>query len=244
MTQNKNKDYFTRDTELAIIQYNITDDEIEKNTLYREVIHPAFLKLVENLIHTFKFYYTEESSLDDVQHEVITFLVTKLHRFNPANGAKAYSYFGTIAKRYLIAYTRKSYKKRLDLLSIDALIDDEEDNELLADEERTHIQYDLDEDMLEDPANLSGFIDSFVEYCDDNLYELFGRDEDIQIADAILELFRKRDSLTIFNKKALYLYIREIVDAKTPKITKIANDLGLLFNQHYTFYLEHGHTKF
>jgi hypothetical protein len=59
-------------------------------------------KLTENIIHTFKFYYTEVSNIEDLQFEVISFLLSKIHLFNPERGAKAYSYFGTIAKRYLI----------------------------------------------------------------------------------------------------------------------------------------------
>jgi hypothetical protein len=81
-------------------------------------------------------------------------------------------------------------------------------------------------------------------YCTKNIYTLFPKENDAQIADAILELFRKRESIDIFNKKALYIYIREIIDAKTPKITKIADKLYVIFKQHYFFYLENGYTDF
>jgi hypothetical protein len=73
---------------------------------------------------------------------------------------------------------------------------------------------------------------------------MFPKDEDAQIADAILELFRKRDSIDVFNKKALYIYIREQVDAKTPKITKIANQLYEVFKRNYIYYLEQGYIEF
>lgn len=88
------------------------------------------------------------------------------------------------------------------------------------------------------------FIDQYVEYCTENINELFPKKTDAQIADAILELFRKRESIDVFNKKALYIYIREIIDAKTPKITKIADRLYDIFKQHYFYYLENGHTNF
>ena len=61
------------------------------------------------------------------------------------------------------------------------------------------------------------------------------------MADAILELFRKRDKIDVFNKKALYIYIREMIDVKTPKITKISNVLHKIFKEKYMFYLEHGY---
>ena len=91
---------------------------------------------------------------------------------------------------------------------------------------------------------LSAYIDEYAAYCTENIYELFPKGEDAQIADAILELFRKREYLDVFNKKALYIYIREIIDAKTPKITKIANQLYDIFKEGYVFYLDNGYTKF
>ena len=76
-------------------------------------------------------------------------------------------------------------------------------------------------------------------------YERKGlKENDAKIADAILELFRKRENLDVFNKKALYIYIREIIDAKTPKITKIADRLYDIFKRNYIFYLENGYIKF
>jgi ribulose kinase len=78
-----------------------------------------------------------------------------------------------------------------------------------------------------------------------NLYTFFPKENDAKIADAVLELFRKRDQIDIFNKKALYIYIHEMVpEAKTPKITKIANVLYDVFKKHYVFYLENGYINF
>ena len=91
---------------------------------------------------------------------------------------------------------------------------------------------------------LNHFIDQYTEYCSNNLNILFPKAKEAQIADAILELFRKREHIDIFNKKALYIYIREIIDVKTPKITKIADKLGDIFKEHYLFYLENGYTNF
>ena len=88
---------------------------------------------------------------------------------------------------------------------------------------------------------LSVFIDIFVSDVTERIYTLFPKGNDAKIADAILELFRKRDNIDVFNKKALYIYIREMVDVKTPKITKIANKLYGIFKEKYLFYLEHGY---
>jgi DNA-directed RNA polymerase specialized sigma24 family protein len=228
--EKKNTQYFTQDTEDAIVLYNSLIDQTERDILYRTRIHYAFFKLTENIIHTFKFYYTEVDNIEDLQHEVITFLLSKLHLFNPEKGAKAYSYFGTIAKRYLINSNNKNYKKRVEKAPVSEI----ESNE--------NFSYRIDEGSESD--KLINFIDQYVEYCTDNINELFPKKTDAQIADAILELFRKRESIDVFNKKALYIYIREIIDAKTPKITKIADRLYDIFKQHYYYYLENGHTNF
>lgn len=231
------KNYFTQDTEDAIVAYNLSIDPIFKSKIYNDRIHYAFFKLTQNIIHTFKFYYTEVENIEDLQHEIITFLLSKIHLFDPSKGTKAYSYFGTIVKRWLILYNEKNYKKRVNSVPIISL---EEDN---------NHSYTIEEnnspsDRLSHNDKISFFTDLYIEYCTTNIYTLFPKENDAKIADAILELFRKRDSLEVFNKKALYIYIREMVDAKTPKITKIADRLYAIYKHGYLFYLENGYIKF
>jgi hypothetical protein len=225
--------YFTKETEDAIVAYVASNDMDERNKLYNEKIHYAFFKLTENIIHTFKFYYTEVDNIEDLQHEVITFLLSKIHLYDQTKGTKAFSYFGTIAKRYLILSNQTNYKKRIDALPVSHIEEDEK------------FSYQLDDvNTTVAHSNLSKFMDKYIEYCTNNIFELFPKELDAQIADAILELFRKRDSLDIFNKKALYIYIREIIDVKTSKITKVADRLYDIFKKKYMFYLEYGYTNF
>jgi hypothetical protein len=84
----------------------------------------------------------------------------------------------------------------------------------------------------------------YVAYCSENIFTLFPKKHDAEVADAILELFRKREDIDIFNKKALYIYIREMVDVKTPKITKVANQLYSIFKDNYIFFLDNGYVEF
>ena len=102
--------YFTSETEEAILRYRAASNQAIANQIYNKEIHYAFYKLAENIIHTFKFYYTEVDNIEDLKFEVISFLLQKLHLYDQSKG-KAYSYFGTIAKRYLIIYNQKNYKK-------------------------------------------------------------------------------------------------------------------------------------
>ena len=229
----KGVQYFTQETEDAIVRYNKSTNSIEKEKIYHRYIHYAFFKLTENIIHTFKFYYTEVENIEDLQHEVITFLLSKMHLYDQTKGAKAYSYFGTIAKRYLIISNTRNYKRRIDKAPVEGL------------DENEKYSYQIEETLSNaHDDKLSYYIDEFTNYCTENIFELFPKDEDAQIADAVLELFRKRDSIDVFNKKALYIYIREQVDAKTPKITKIASQLYDIFKSNYIHYLENGYVEF
>jgi len=231
------KNYFTQDTEDAIVAYNLSLDFTERSKIYNDRIHYAFFKLTQNIIHTFKFYYTEVENIEDLQHEIITFLLSKIHLFDPSKGAKAYSYFGTIVKRWLILYNEKNYKKRV--ASVPILSLEEDNNHSYVLEENNSLSGKLGHN-----DKISLFTDLYIEYCTTNIYTLFPKENDSKIADAILELFRKRDILVVFNKKALYIYIREMVDVKTPKITKIADRLHDIYKKGYIFYLENGYIKF
>ena len=139
-------------------------------------------------------------------------------KFDPTNGAKAYSYFGTIVKRWLINYNNKNYKK---LKKIGNFQDIEESYE---------------ENLnLDKPSSktLSNFIDEWVEHIYENLDEMFIKAEDKRIADPVLTIFKKRHDLDMFKKKALYIYIREMTDCDTPKLTKVVTVLKEDFKKNY-----------
>ena len=228
----KSKNYFTQDTEDAIVLYNNTKDPKVRSDIYAKHIHYPYFKLTENIIHTFKFYHTEVSNLEHLQHEIIPFLLSKIHLFDPTRGAKAYSYFGTIVKRWLILYNTKNYNKKVKKVDVDVLTKD-----------TSTYTYEQG-DYAKEKDDLSEYIELFLAHTTENIFTLFPKKNDAQIADAILELFRKRETIEVFNKKALYIYIREMVDVKTPKITKIADKLHDIFKSQYVFYLENGWCKF
>ena len=251
------RNYFTQETEDAIVQYNISNDKKFKSNIYSREIHYPFYKLTENIIHTFKFYYTDNvENLEDLQHEIMVFLLDKIHLFDPSKGAKAYSYFGTIVKRWLIIYNQKNYKKKIDSVDMNDITKhqnlDVGDNTFfilnpkLEQSSQKFIESDrnfgdeLYTQGYKEGDRLSIFIDLYVKYMTENIYNYFPKEYDAQIADCILELFRKRDAIDVFNKKALYIYIREMIDVKTPKITKIANKLHKVFKEKYLVYYEKG----
>jgi hypothetical protein len=256
--ERKGRVYFSKETEANIVKYNSLDpikDADERSDIYQDHIHYPFFKLTQNIIHTFKFYYTEVENLEHLQHELITFLLSKIHLFNPANGAKAYSYFGTIVKRWLIVYNTKNYGNKIKNIQITDLanysnLDFSEPGFMSSQKMEDNLDKvtegafegdELSNQGYKYEDKLSFFIDIYVKDCTDRIYKIFPKGNDAKIADAILELFRKRDAIDVFNKKALYIYIREMIDVKTPKITKIANVLYGIFKKKYLFYLEQGY---
>jgi hypothetical protein len=223
--------YFTQDTEDAILEYLKARSPKKRNKIFNERINYAFHKLAENIIHTFKFYYTEVDTIPELQHEVVAFLLEKLHLYNPEKG-KAFSYFGTIAKRYLILYNNANYKKLKDRAAVEAV---DEDKSILVDLVNTS---EINSDQINETPS---YLKQFTKYVDFNLFNLFPKPNDARIADAIMELFRKNENIDIFNKKALYIYIKEITEASTPQITKIIKRLKLIYVRKYNEYYEHGH---
>lgn len=227
----ESKNYFTQDTEDAILEYVATleDEQTKRNRLYSKRIEYAFDKLAENIIHTFKFYYTDVDTIAELKHEVVAFLLEKLPLYKQEKG-KAYSYFGTIVKRYLINYNEKNYKKIKEKAEIEEV-----------DEDRTIYLDIVSEHEAKYEPNT--FMDQYVRYMDKHLYKIFPKDQDSKIADSIVELFRKREDLEIFNKKALYIYIREMTDVSTPQITKIIKKLKNTYVKLYSEYYREGFVK-
>lgn len=200
------KNYFTQENEDAIVAYNKSTDERERNKIFNEKIHFALYKLCENIINTFKFWYTGGYTIEELKQDVLTFLLEKLDKYNPEYG-KAYSYFGTIAKRWLIVNNKKNYeilklKGELEEVDDDVFVNVSIKNEL----------YKQDQKII---------IDDFVIHMDKNMNNIFSNEDDIKISQIIVDLFKNRYNLEIFNKQSLYLNIKETTGFTTSHITKI-----------------------
>tara|TARA_B100002019_G_scaffold234090_1_gene208245 strand:+ start:863 stop:1585 length:723 start_codon:yes stop_codon:yes gene_type:complete len=226
----KSKIYFGKDTENAIIEYNNTEDIVERNKIYNERISYAFDKLAENILNTFKFSYFQCSHLE-VQQEVVSNLVSNIHKYKPDNG-KAFSYFSIIAKNFLILYNNGNYRKFKKHVSVD-------------DEETTNIDLELSS-IPTNPTNkkeISEFFKLMIDYWDVNIEKIFKKQNELQIAYAVLEIFRNSDRIENFNKKALYLYIREMTNCKTQNITKVVNKMKDMQKRIQIEYKETGDVK-
>ena len=224
---NKDNYYFTQETEDAIVKYNASSDPVFRDKIFKQEIYFPLYKLAENIIHTFKFYYLDVDSIEDLKLDVVSMLVEeKLHRFDSNNGAKAFSYFQTIVKRWLINYNNKNYKKLKQVGSFDEMEDSYESE--------------LDSKYSRE-VKLATVVNKFVEESYESLEQDFLKVHEQTVADAILTLFKTRHDLDIFKKKALYIYIREMTDCETPALTKVLNVLKVNFYKTYTVYQEAGY---
>ncbi len=102
---------------------------------------------------------------------------------------------------------------------------------------KTSNQLSDDQDVLV----LEDFIDAVVGYFDTNLTKCFPKKTDQAIAGAVVELFRKRESIELYNKKALYIYVREMTNANTQQITKVIKTVREKYSRMLSVYDEKGY---
>ena len=215
----KRKVYFGQEVQDAIIEYNASSDDIERNHIYGTRIHAAFDKLAENIINTFKFTYFDYG-FEDIKHEVVAFMVMNMHKYDHTKGSKAFSYFSVVAKNYLILHNNNNYKKLKSHDNMDAL-------------DRQSKSTGFKE------SDYTTLTDEIVEYFDSNMNTIFKKDRDLRIGYAIIDLMKQREDIENFNKKAIYILIREMTDVETTHITSVVNTL----KKHYKKLLDKYYTN-
>ena len=131
-----------------------------------------------------------------------------MHKFTEGKG-KAFSYFSIVAKNYLILHNNNNYKKM-------KMTDGEE----VTDYKRDPVR---ETDILDMKSAKKEYLDLFVEYWTNNLTTVFKRKQDIDVANAVIYLFETRENIENFNKKALYILIREMTGSNTQHITRVVN---------------------
>ena len=199
--------YFHIGTENAIIRHNQETRPVMRERIYNEHIRNAFEKLAENIIHTFKFYYFDVPS-EDVKHEVVSFLYMNMHKFTEGKG-KAFSYFSIVAKNYLILHNNNNYKRMK-----------QHDGAEVTDRKRDPISEIRSKDARKMKIE---YVDVLADYWRNNLTSVFKRKKDLDVANAVVELMDMKENIDNFNKKALYILIREMTGSNTQHITRVIN---------------------
>ena len=213
--------YWTNITECSISAYNqCADEPVLRERIYRRFIFPAYMKLAENLINKMKCEYID-STFQDLQTDIVTYLTVRLDKFNPSAG-RAYSYYTRTTFNYLIAENQKGYaklKRRAEPIDID---------------DNRNVQIEMHNDEMRE--TLKYFMDAYIEYCYDNLSFIFTNESDIHVADSILHIFSERENIEQYNKKALYVFIRERTGLQTNNITRVIKVLKNIYNEKFFEY--------
>lgn len=222
------KQYFPVATEDAIIKFNSSTDPIERDILFSKQIYPSLDKLAEILINKFKFH-NAGTNFEETKLDTIEFLLEKMQNYTKDKG-KAFSYFTIVARNYLIIQTRINYKDMCSRSPID-YVDSSDELKINALDSTT--------------CDIRGdFFELLTTYLNRNLAAIFTKKSDYNIANAIMEIINKRDRLTNFNKKSIYIMIKEMTNTNSQHITKITNKCKQLHKNMYSDYIKYGTIDF
>lgn len=204
--------YFTKVHEDAIVQYCLSKDRYEKEMLYAKLIHPAFDELVDKIVYTYKF--TTLPNVDSLREECKAWLVTILDKYDPSKGSKAFSYFSVVTKNWFIHKVKKNTKR----LKTENSLDQRQisDDVLISDN-----PYESDREKAEFINHFRGNLDEWHQAAD--------KENELKVINAIKVLFEHSDDIEIFNKKAIYLYMREITDLNTKQIATVLTKLKVKY---------------
>jgi|TARA_R110000851_G_scaffold40535_1_gene102098 hypothetical protein len=206
----KKNNYFLKVHEEAIIQYASTEDNKIRTELYILYIEPAFSEMVDKIVYTYKF--NNLPNIDSLKEECKVWLMTILDKYDPAKKSKAFSYFSVITKNWFIHKVKKNTKNLKREVQFEEISGAAHEKHFSIDH-----PYETDREQYEFWQHLWGEINSW-----DNLKL---KDNEKKVLEAVKILFETVDQIEIFNKKAIYLYIREITGLNTKQVVNNLNKI-------------------
>ncbi len=216
--------YFTRDTDIAIEKFINTSGSLEKHVIFNNDIRPAFEQLIESLIYTYGFYYIDD--VDTLKSDCLTNLYEMIPKYDPTRGTKGFSYFNVIAKNWFIQKTKERNRHgRLE----------------------SELYLGLDHEMAKtDPAFLLSPFEKQIEEKEfwvtmveqfDDWKERLPKESERKVLAAVVFLLKNCDMVSIYNKKAVYLYLRELTGLNQKQVVvslKKIKDLYTEWKRTYT----------
>jgi len=215
-TRKKNH-YFTKVHEDAIVKYASTDDIQLRGALYVEYIQPAFDQMVDKIIYTYRF--TTLPNIDYLKADCKVWLTTILNKYDPNKGSKAFSYFSVVTKNWFIHKVKQTQKRNRTEVFMEDIINELEEN--LISPEPTYLQRRQEFEFWRSLGNEMDTWDSFML-----------KENEKKVLMAVRILLDSADTIEIFNKKAIYLYLREITGLNTKQVV---NNLNKLRKRYRTF---------
>ena len=214
MTKKKKKSkknhYFTIVHQHAIMAYAEAEDPKVRNNLYIEVIGPAFDELVNKIVCTYKFYHLP--NIDSLKSECKEILLKAMSKFDGSKGFSAFSYFSAVTKNFFIAKVKKYSKQRRTEVSYEDIAKNTQEENLVSE-----INYESQREAKE-------FWD-FLLVEIDNWEKLDLKDQELKVLKAVQTVMNSVDDIEIFNKKAVYLYLRELTGLDTKQVVNNLNKM-------------------
>lgn len=229
--KDKKKWYFSNNEENAVVKYLSTEDTIERERIFNEKLLPAFNKMAESIIRRYKLY-TPDETFEEIFDDAMSFLMTKLDKFNPSMGYKAYSYCGTIIKNYLIYRSNQYIKNQKRFMSYDSFSYDEMNglsNTMKYSYNTGKIDISFFNELMKKTAK---DIQKTIDNKDDNKLN----EKQVRVGKALVDLLTNWEDLFTnmgsdkFNKSSILLYLKESTNMTTKEIR---DNMKIFKNQYY-----------
>ena len=206
-----NLNYFDVREEDAVRKFLITEDSHERNKIYNEFLRGPLDKMISSIIRRYKLY-RKDMDFNEIHTDTHSFLMTKVDKFKPDKNKKAYSYFGTICKNYLMGQIIKDQKETNRKISYEDISSSLE--------ERVDMSYRIDDDIVETDIIIVEYLKELKEFIDnENL-----NDNETKLGYALIDLFDNYESIfsgadnNKFNKNVILLSLREMTNLSTKEI--------------------------
>lgn len=205
------KIYFGEDQEKAVVSYLESTDDAERNKIFNEYLREPLIIMIESIIRRYKLY-RKDLEFQEIHDDTMSFLITKINKFDHTKNHKAYSYFGTICKNYLMGAIQKDTKETNRSVSYDDISSDIE--------ERADLTYTIDEHVIDYKDVIIKLTISLEEFIESQ--ELTENEQ--KLGYALIEIFGNFDKIfqvgdgNKFNKNLILLSLREMTSLSTKEI--------------------------
>jgi hypothetical protein len=207
----KQANYFDIREELAVIRFLETDSTEEKNKIYNEFLRKPLDKMISSIIRRYKLY-RKDMNFIEIHTDTHSFLMTKIDKFKPAKEKKAYSYFGTICKNYLMGQIIKDQKELNRKISYEDISSSLENN--------PEYSYSIDLDVVDSEKIIVKFLNELDKF----MKEGGLNENELKLGYALYDLFENYDNIfegstnNKFNKNIILLSLREMTNLSTKEI--------------------------
>jgi hypothetical protein len=205
------ENYFDVREEEAVRKFLIAESSYEKNKIYNQFLRLPLDKMISSIIRRYKLY-RKDMNFEEIHTDTHSFLMTKVDKFKPDKNKKAYSYFGTICKNYLMGQIIKDQKETNRKISYEDISSSLE--------ERPDMSYRIDDDIIETDYVINKYLEELKDYIESEQLN----DNEKKLGYALIDLFDNYESIfsgadnNKFNKNVILLSLREMTNLSTKEI--------------------------